>query len=264
MVGKEDPAVWTCQQHFDPTPWINQILILLSDSLPARRAKWPQRISVEGNTLSQEKRNKEDGLIWHLQVLGLRAQERLHGILSSWTARIGNRPHADPCADVIWTIPQIHTDQSVFFLSNTEQFPLSAVEKDRGEAPMCSLHESPQIEKILCSSNSHRTATQNFWCFTLKKKKPQMNCQEASATSFPVGASSLQTLKRLAHTWRIYICMTPFSKRNTLQQQQKNRSLQAAEVLKSTDKTTAFTEFNPNRSNIKPHPVWATLVFLNK
>lgn len=150
----------------------------------------------------------------------------------------------NPCADVIWTIPQIPTDQSVFFLSNTEQFPLSAVEKDRGEAPICSLHESPQTEKILCSSNSHRTATHNFWCFTLKRKKPQMNCQEASATSFPVGASSLQTLKRLAHTWRIYICMTPLSKRNTLQQQQKNRSLQAAEVLKSTDKTTAFTEFN--------------------
>lgn len=170
MVGKEDPAVLTCQQHFDPTPWINQILIPLSDNLPARRAKWPQRISVEGNTLSQEKRNKEDGLIWHLHVLGLRAQERIHRILSSWPARIGNRPLTDPCADVIWIIPQIHTDQSVFFLSNTEQFPLSAVEKDRGEAPICSLHEALQIKKILCSSNSHRTATPKFWCFTLKKK----------------------------------------------------------------------------------------------
>lgn len=49
--------------------------------------------------------------------------------------------------------------------------------------------------------------------------------------------------------------MTPFSKRNTLQQQQrKKRSLQAAEVLKPTDKTTAFTEFNPNRSNINQMP----------
>lgn len=41
------------------------------------------RIYVKGNTLSQEQRKKEDGLIGHLQVLGLRAQERLHGILSS-------------------------------------------------------------------------------------------------------------------------------------------------------------------------------------
>lgn len=170
MVGKEDPAVLICQQHFDPTPWINQILIPLSDNLPARRAKWPQRIYVEGNTLSQEKRNKEDGLIWHLQELGLRAQESLDGILSSWPARIGNRYLADPCADVTWIIPQIYTDQSVFFLSDTEQFPFSALEKDRGEAPICSLHEAPQIEKTLCSSNSHRAATQKFWCFTLKRK----------------------------------------------------------------------------------------------
>lgn len=58
--------------------------------------------------------------------------------------------------------------------------------------------------------------------------------------------------------------MTPFSKRNTLQQQQKkNRSLQAAEALKSTDKTTAFTEFNPKRSNFNQMPEKTTFCVSN-
>lgn len=166
-------------------------------------------------------------------------------------------PLDDPCTGVIWRIPQRHTDQSRFFLCDTEQFPCPALEKDRGEAPICSLHEAPQI-KTLCSSNSHITGTQKFWCFTLKR-----NPNELSRSLSHQFSSSLQTLKRLAHTWRIYICMTPFSKRNTLQQQQKNRSLQAAEALKSTDKTTAFTEFNPNRSNFNQMPEKTTFSVSN-
>lgn len=45
LVGKEDPAVLTCQQHFDPTPWINQMLIPLSNNLPAGRGKRPQEFT---------------------------------------------------------------------------------------------------------------------------------------------------------------------------------------------------------------------------
>lgn len=271
MVGKEDPAVLTCQQHFDPTPWINQILIPLSDNLPARRAKWPQRISVEGNTLSQEKRNKEDGLIWHLHVLGLRAQERIHRIFSSWPARIGNRPLTDPCADVIWIIPQIHTDQSVFFLSNTEQFPLSAVEKDRGEAPICSLHEALQIKKILCSSNSHRTATPKFWCFTLKKKQTSNELSRSLSHQFSSGCQLPADFEEACtHLKDLYMHDSLQQEKNSAAATGKRRGhcklqrfwnpLIKLQLLQNLILSGATS----TRCQRKPHSVSATLVFANK
>lgn len=170
-------------------------------------------------------------------------------------------PLDDPCTGVIWRIPQIHTDQSRFFLCDTEQFPCPALEKDRGEAPICTLHEAPQI-KTFCSSNSHITGTQKFWCFTLKR-----NPNELSRSLSHQFSSSLQTLKRLAHTWRIYICMTPFSKRNTLQQQQKNRSLLRLwnpQIKLQLLQNLILTGATSTRCQRKPHSVWATLVFPNK
>lgn len=179
MVGKEDPAVLTCQQHFDPTPWINQILIPLSNNLPARRAKWPQEFMWRETPFLRSKERKK--MVWSdtckCWVWGHRRgyMESSHPDQPGLATRspeqllvVNSILLLTPCAGVIWIIPQIHTDQSRFFLSDTEQFPPSALEKDRGNVPICPLHEAPQIEKILCSSNCQRTATQKSWCFTLK------------------------------------------------------------------------------------------------
>lgn len=129
MVGKEDPAVLTCQQL-----WSHSLDKADSNStvkqLSCQESKMTTRIYVEGNTLSQEQRSKEDGLIWHLQVLGLRVQERPHGILSSWPARTGTQtsraaaggefhPLADPYSEEFLKRTQIDLDFSYLTLSNS-------------------------------------------------------------------------------------------------------------------------------------------------
>lgn len=176
MVGKEDPAVLTCQQHFDPTPWINQILIPLSNNLPARRAKWPQEFMWRETPFL---RSKEKKMVWSDTCKGWVWGYRRGYMESSHPDQPGLAARAPEQLLVensillltpvlVWSEEflqntQINLDFSYLTLSS---FPFLLREKTEGRAPICPLHEAPQTEKI-CSSKSHRTATQKSWCFTL-------------------------------------------------------------------------------------------------
>lgn len=149
------------------------MLIPLSTNFPARRVNDHKNLCGGKHPFSGAKKERR----------GFDLTPASAGILSSWPARIGNHtsraaaagefhPLADPCAGVIWAIPQTHTDQSRFFLSNIGQFPLSALKKE-GRLPSVPYMKS--LRQIFNSSKSHRTATQKFWCFTLRRNPKELS-----------------------------------------------------------------------------------------
>lgn len=133
------------------------------------------RIYVEGNTLSQEQRKKGEGLIWHLQVLESSHPDQ-PGLATTPPEQLLLENSILLLTPVlVWSEQflkhtQINLDFSCLTLGN---FPF-LLWKKKGGSHLFPIW-NPSDREIFNSSKSHRTATQKFWCFTLRRNPKELS-----------------------------------------------------------------------------------------